>query len=71
MATGLKKKFNQHDLRRLMSVQKAKSAPKTNTTTINSPLAKYPFHKKIAQITSLNSRILFSLTEFLLFLKYV
>lgn len=43
MATGLKKKYSQNDLRRLMSEQKAKIAPKTNTTTINSPLAKYPF----------------------------
>lgn len=41
MATRLKKKFTQNDLRRLMNEQKAKSAPKTSTTTINSPLAKY------------------------------
>lgn len=41
MATGLRKKYTQNDLRRLMNEQKAKSAPKTSTTTINSPLAKY------------------------------
>lgn len=45
MATSLKKKYTQNDLRRLMNEQKAKSAPKTTTTTINSPLAKYPFSK--------------------------
>lgn len=43
MATGLKKKYTQNDLRRLMNEQRAKNAPKTSTTTINSPLAKYPF----------------------------
>lgn len=42
MATGLKKKYTQNDLRRLMSEQKAKSAPaKANTAKIQSPLAKY------------------------------
>lgn len=42
MATSLKKKYTQNDLRRLMSEQKAKNAPvKTNTTKIQSPLAKY------------------------------
>lgn len=46
MATGLKKKYTQNDLRRLMNEQKAKSAPKTITSTINSPLAKYPFQMK-------------------------
>ncbi|XP_031618063.1 zinc finger protein 830 [Contarinia nasturtii] len=39
--TSLKKKYTQNDLRRLMAEQKAKSAPKKTTTTINSPLAKY------------------------------
>lgn len=43
MSTSLKKKYTQNDLRRLMAEQKAKSTPKTTTTTINSPLAKYPF----------------------------
>lgn len=42
MATSLKKKYTQNDLRRLMSEQKAKSVPtKSNTTRIESPLAKY------------------------------
>ncbi|XP_055324039.1 zinc finger protein 830 [Sitodiplosis mosellana] len=41
MASSLKKKYTQNDLRRLMAEQKAKTAPKTTTTTINSPLAKY------------------------------
>lgn len=42
MASSLKKKYTQNDLRRLMSEQKAKNAPaKTNTTKIQSPLAKY------------------------------
>lgn len=44
--SSLKKKYTQNDLRRLMSEQKAKSAPKTTTTKINSPLAKYPFSKR-------------------------
>lgn len=41
MAASFKKKYSQHDLRRLMAEQKTKSAPKTNKITINSPLAKY------------------------------
>lgn len=41
-----KKKYTQNDLRRLMSEQKAKAAPKVVQNKIDSPLAKYPFHKK-------------------------
>lgn len=47
MATGLKKKYTQNDLRRLMNEQKVKNTPKTSTSTINSPLAKYPFQIEI------------------------
>lgn len=40
-----KQKYSQHDLRRLMQEQKAKSSGKQTETKkkIESPLAKYPF----------------------------
>lgn len=65
MATSLKKKYTQNDLRRLMAEQKAKSVPKTTTTTINSPLAKYPFSNLFTLIEYLNlfTCIIFSLTK--------
>lgn len=38
-----KKKYTQHDLRKIMSQQKGKTAEKISIK-IDSPLAKYPFY---------------------------
>lgn len=43
MKLDAKKKYSQNDLRRMMMEQKSKTAKKTTTTKIDSPLAKYPF----------------------------